>query len=245
MNAIFITARLKSTRLPKKVLLKVNGKPIIQYLIDRLKHNTINKKIILCTSTNSEDNELENIARINNIGFFRGAEDDVLLRYYECATANEINNFYIIYGDEPFVDIELMEKTFDQLNLYSKVFIDNSNLVDGTFGYGLNYETINYINANKTSENNEVWGIMVSKMDIKRIVNSYLNFPYDPKSVRLTIDYPEDLVVFEKLIESIGDNYKDLTIVEFTKLYHDLNLFLININRNKDYTERIRQQGNI
>ena len=32
-----IIGRLKSTRLPKKLLLKIKGKPIISHLIDRLK----------------------------------------------------------------------------------------------------------------------------------------------------------------------------------------------------------------
>ena len=36
MNAIFLTARLKSTRLKRKVLLEVNEIPVIQYLINRI-----------------------------------------------------------------------------------------------------------------------------------------------------------------------------------------------------------------
>ena len=50
-----ITGRLKSTRLPKKLLLEIKGKPIISHMIDRLKLTTKVDEIIICTSTNDQD----------------------------------------------------------------------------------------------------------------------------------------------------------------------------------------------
>ena len=45
-----ITARLKSKRLPKKVLLEVLGKPLIVHMINRIKYAKKIDKIIICTS---------------------------------------------------------------------------------------------------------------------------------------------------------------------------------------------------
>ena len=61
-TAFLITARLKSTRLPKKILLKVVGKPLIVLMLDRIKHATCIDKIVICTSTNPQDDPLEGIA---------------------------------------------------------------------------------------------------------------------------------------------------------------------------------------
>jgi len=61
-TAFLITARLKSTRLPKKILLEVAGKPLIVHMLDRIKRALTIDKIIICTSTNPQDDPLEEIA---------------------------------------------------------------------------------------------------------------------------------------------------------------------------------------
>ena len=37
VNSILITVRTSSTRLPRKAILDINGKPTIQYLIENIK----------------------------------------------------------------------------------------------------------------------------------------------------------------------------------------------------------------
>ena len=84
INALIIV-RLKSTRLKKKSILKINGEYLIEHLIKRVKKiNGINK-IILCTSTSSQDDKLIKIAIKNKINFFRGDELNVLKRIYNCS----------------------------------------------------------------------------------------------------------------------------------------------------------------
>ncbi|HEC29048.1 MAG TPA: hypothetical protein ENI65_05630, partial [Gammaproteobacteria bacterium] len=52
VNAIFITVRTQSTRLPAKALKPINGMPTIEYLIKRMKHSRNADAIILCTTEN-------------------------------------------------------------------------------------------------------------------------------------------------------------------------------------------------
>ncbi|MBA7580932.1 hypothetical protein ES708_22830 [subsurface metagenome] len=73
-----ITARLKSTRLPKKIILKLNGREVIRHMIDRLKLSNILSNIIICTSNNAQDKPLIEIAKEENIDYFLGDEDDVI-----------------------------------------------------------------------------------------------------------------------------------------------------------------------
>jgi spore coat polysaccharide biosynthesis protein SpsF len=241
MEGIFITARLKSTRLPRKVLLNVLGKTVLKYQLDRLKANT-NIKLILCTSTNSQDDELIDFAIKEKIEYFRGSEDDVINRYYNACTKFGIEKFYIIYGDEPFTDIELLYRTLSQIDTRKRIWIDNSDFTDGTFGYGMSFKAIEYAEKNKTKLHNEVWGRMLSEMDIEIIknINECLEIS---KSVRLTIDYPEDLTVFTKIIENIGERSDTISIKELQNLYNQLKLYEINGQKINEYNKRIQKQG--
>ena len=67
-----IIGRLKSTRLPKKLLIEIKGKPIISHLIDRLKLSKKISEIIICTSTSKQDKPLAKIAIENNVNYFLG-----------------------------------------------------------------------------------------------------------------------------------------------------------------------------
>ena len=58
-----LIGRLKSIRLPNKLLLDIKGKPIISHLLDRLKLSKKLDEIIICTSTNEQDKPLADIAK--------------------------------------------------------------------------------------------------------------------------------------------------------------------------------------
>ncbi|MBR9703039.1 3-deoxy-manno-octulosonate cytidylyltransferase, partial [Candidatus Woesearchaeota archaeon] len=62
-----ITARLKSTRLPRKALREIEGKPFITYMIERVKLSPLIDKIVLATSTNPEDDPLCDLAKQQGI----------------------------------------------------------------------------------------------------------------------------------------------------------------------------------
>ena len=60
---IIIQARMGSKRLPKKVLADLGGKPILEFLLQRIRKSNLINKIILATTDNHEDDELENKAK--------------------------------------------------------------------------------------------------------------------------------------------------------------------------------------
>jgi len=99
-----IIGRLKSTRLPKKILLDIHGKPVIYHMIQRLKLSTKIDTIILCTSINPQDKPLEKIAKDNDIECFLGDPDDVLLRMLNAAEKFNLDYILTITADCPFVD---------------------------------------------------------------------------------------------------------------------------------------------
>ena len=57
--AAIVEARMTSSRLPGKHLLKVLGKPILSYLIDRLKTVESIDSIIIATTNNAADDSAD------------------------------------------------------------------------------------------------------------------------------------------------------------------------------------------
>ena len=92
--AIFIGVRMKSTRLPRKALLEINGKTITEHLIDRLKLARLPQLIVLCTSDIREDTPLVDIAKKNDIECFRGNAEDKLDRYLNAAYKHDRLHYY-------------------------------------------------------------------------------------------------------------------------------------------------------
>ena len=81
VNSILITVRTSSTRLPRKAILDINGKPTIQYLIENIKKSRLADKIILCTSEEPDDDILCQIATDCSIDYYRGSLKDKLVRW--------------------------------------------------------------------------------------------------------------------------------------------------------------------
>ncbi len=112
---IIIEARLASTRLPNKVIKKVKNFTLIEFLITRLK--SLDIPIILATSKNKENGKLVNLAKKNNINFYRGSEHNVLSRVLGAAKKFKILNIISITGDCPLVCPDII---LNLINFYNK-----------------------------------------------------------------------------------------------------------------------------
>ena len=81
-NIIFIQARLNSTRFPNKVLMKIQNKTMLEHVVHRLKLSKKADKLYILTSDNKNDDKIYNLSKKINVNIFRGAENDVLKRFY-------------------------------------------------------------------------------------------------------------------------------------------------------------------
>ena len=78
MIGCIIQARMGSSRLPGKVLMKSdNGKPLLHYVINQLQYCTKVKNLVIATTTNQEDDEIEKFANVNSVSIFRGNEKEI------------------------------------------------------------------------------------------------------------------------------------------------------------------------
>ncbi len=85
MNLCIIQARMGSTRLPGKVLCDVNGKSILQNVVERLGPASSIDTIVVATTTNAEDDVLDAFCKDHSISCYRGSDWDVLDRFYQCS----------------------------------------------------------------------------------------------------------------------------------------------------------------
>lgn len=107
----FIQARTGSTRLPNKVLLPFyENKTILDIIIDKLQKNFKDIPIVLCTSTNENDDEIEMFCKYKNIKFFRGDENNVLKRFVDAALLYNVKTIIRICADNPFLDVEFLKE---------------------------------------------------------------------------------------------------------------------------------------
>jgi spore coat polysaccharide biosynthesis protein SpsF len=238
---VLITARMKSTRLPKKALLSYKGKALIQYQIERLR-SIVNIRIIICTSWLSQDDPLEDMANKTGVECYRGEPEDVISRYYNCTSNLNLNNFLITYSDEPFLDLSMIVETSKLVSkITGPVWVDNSKSIDGTFCYGLNKDAIEIMSKRKESINTEVWGPLAKKLNITRKTVPQ-NIKVNKKNIRLTIDYLEDYEVFKILAKKFFINKFDRSLDEIVDYYVKRNLYKINLFRTNDYQNRLLLQ---
>jgi spore coat polysaccharide biosynthesis protein SpsF len=108
--AILIAARMKSTRLPAKVVAKIKGRPALEHLLDRLRLSRYSGNIVLCTTEVRDDDILVEIARKNGIDWFRGSESDVMGRFIGAATRVGADTIVRITADNILIDPDYLDR---------------------------------------------------------------------------------------------------------------------------------------
>ncbi len=105
-----VQARMGSTRLPGKVMMKIqNNNTMIDFVINQLKFSKTLNKMIIATTTLPEDDKIINSLVPKEVEFFRGLEKDVLSRYYECAKFYSLDVIVRITSDCPLIDPYLLD----------------------------------------------------------------------------------------------------------------------------------------
>lgn len=140
MTGIIILCRYNSSRLPGKILSEINGKPILQYIIERLDELKEKHPFVVCTSEEPTDDPIVQFCIDNGIKYFRGSLDNVALRFLECAKENSFDNAVRINGDNLFLDNTLIQSLIKIIESKELNFV--SNVKDRTFPKGMSIEVV-------------------------------------------------------------------------------------------------------
>ncbi len=108
-TGIIVQARMGSQRLPGKVLYSVAGKPMLQYLLERLEHCRGVDKVVVATSSDQSDDPVFKFCRQYGATCYRGSLLNVAARFKELLDIYQFDTFVRISGDSPFLDPKLIE----------------------------------------------------------------------------------------------------------------------------------------
>ncbi len=201
-----IVARCTSSRLPNKAIRKIQGRETIALVIDRMKRCKTFDCLILATSTDPSDDVLVEIAEREKILSFRGSLENVSLRFFEAAEFYQLDYFVRITGDSLLCD-EVMLDVAVKSHLESGrdvTFIEN--MPFGTNKEVISMNTIKTIldkaNIPSNTEYLEYY-LENDRYFSKNVVTA--DYQYDP-SLRITLDYEEDL----KFFDAIYTHFKDI-----------------------------------
>jgi spore coat polysaccharide biosynthesis protein SpsF len=227
---IIIQARMGSTRLPGKVMRKINGIPLIGYQINRLKESQL--KIVVATPDNDQNTELIDYVQSLGIAAFRGDELNVLKRFYDAALNFGAKDIIRITGDNPLVDGVFIKNQLSKLKPESTRYYFAEGL-EKSLPLGASFELFSfdllkeaYEKANSPEEFEHVTPYMNQNLP-KDIEVMNMNTVYDAHDIRLTVDTNDDFELFEVLIQDYTAH--KLNIKDIINLF-DLNPHLQDIN---------------
>lgn len=95
-----------STRLPGKVVKPLCGKPMLAWIVERLRRSGAGGNLVVATSRLPAEEQIVVLCGALGVPVFRGDEGDVLDRYYQCAREFGLDPVIRATGDNPFVDPE-------------------------------------------------------------------------------------------------------------------------------------------
>ena len=209
MIGCIIQARMGSSRLPGKALMKSDsGKPLLYYVINQLRYCSKIKNLVIATTTNQEDDEIEKFANNNSINVFRGKEKDVLDRYFQCAKKYSFSTIVRITADCPLIDPQIVDKVIEQF--FSGNYDFATNTLTRTFPIGTDVEVFSFSALNKAwenaqlpSEREHVTPYFHNKENFK-IIN--VENDKNISNLRLTVDRIEDFELIKQILNNISIN---------------------------------------
>ena len=106
-----IQARMKSSRLPDKVMLDIAGKPMLQRVIERTARAKLVDQVVVATTSGADEDPIAQLCEGLGVPCFRGSLQDVLDRYYRCASLYSPDIVVRITADCPVIDPGLIDET--------------------------------------------------------------------------------------------------------------------------------------
>jgi spore coat polysaccharide biosynthesis protein SpsF (cytidylyltransferase family) len=244
MRVVGITqARINSSRLPRKVLLQIGGKPLLQYHLERAIKSTLVHKWIVATTDEDESELICSIASKLSVKYFKGSLQDVLDRFY-WAVKNENADYVVrITSDCPLIDASIIDhvvKTCIENNLdYT------SNTLKPTFPDGMDVEVFKFAalerawkEAKLKSEREHVTPFIwqnSSFFDKSIFTSQNYTGMEDLSSYRLTVDQQEDFDLIKNLIDNLGGDKPWMEYVTYLKNHPNLLNTNSSIKRNEGY----------
>lgn len=227
-------------RLPGKVLADIEGQPMLQRVLARVRGAESIDETVVATSTSAGDDGVAKLSTALGFPCYRGSEDDVLDRYMGAARQFRANAIVRITADCPLIDPVIIDTVAEAFREVDADFA--SNTIERTFPRGLDVEIVRmsaledaWKEAVLPYERSHVLPFVYEHPERFRLSN--VRAPEDYSQLRWTVDTPEDLAFVRRVYEQLSDPLAGwLEVLQVTK--RDPTLAEINRGvRQKDLSE--------
>lgn len=200
---------MTSSRLPGKHLLQVRGKPMLGYLIERLKAVPSLDQIVIAMTDRPNDDPLQAFVESQGITAYRGSEDDVMGRVLQAAQANSADVICEVTGDCPIIDPDLVEQIVQTFLANNVAYVNNGRggLPSGMTAQVLSTEAL-VLSASLTSEPLDREHVTLHIKRHPEMFPPIYMVPLRPlirRDLVFTLDEKNDYELLKKIIEHFGD----------------------------------------
>ena len=195
----FITARLKSTRLKKKILRDLEGRSVLGHVIESAKQVDGVNDVVVCTSTVAQDRPILDVCNKHDCYYFNGSPGDVLNRLLSAATFFECDYLLLITADNPLFSFEYAQRLVNEIRRDPEVdYLHVDGLPLGMDPYIVRRKAFEVIDAIKNDDETEFWPEYLKDQSVFKHRSIHAD-PAHIRDYRLTLDYSQDLDLFESI----------------------------------------------
>ncbi len=197
------------------------NRPMLALQVERLLHGTAMDKLVVATSVQPEDDQLETLCTRIGVAVFRGSLDDVLDRYYHAAVEYKPEHVVRLTGDCPLTDPQVNDEV---IGCHLDGNYDyTSNTMERTFPDGLDVEVMRF------SCLAEAWREAVAPYDREHVTPFIYSRPRryrignyiqsrDLSAYRWTVDESEDFEFVSRVYEALYPGNKDFSTEDILAL---------------------------
>ncbi len=240
---VVLQARMSSSRLPGKVMMEMNGKPMIYWQIQRILRSESVSSLVVATSIDPSDDALVSFLEEKSISVFRGELDNVLSRFIQVSEKYRHDAIIRLTGDCPLVMPELIDQ---MVGAFYEQDVDYlSNTLEPTFPDGLDIEIIKQgVLQNLTAYNLEpkelehvTYGIYTRPETFN--LSNFLN-ESNSSHERWTVDYQEDFDFVRTIYSHFSGRETKFTFKEVSEFLEEKSQLR---SRNHWHTRNEQLQG--
>lgn len=206
MTLAIIQARMSSSRLPGKVMQPIMGKPLLSYMIERLKPSKTIDQLIVATSDDASDSLIADWCRKEKISYFCGNLQDVLDRFYQCAISIEPQPKIVIRltADCPLHHHEVVDFAVGEFQEFGLDFFTNSFPPDFEDGFDVevfSFEALQYAWAvrKEPGDKEHVTLLMRNNLMIRKGFKKFR----EHYKFNLSVDTPSQIETIRSILERL------------------------------------------
>jgi spore coat polysaccharide biosynthesis protein SpsF (cytidylyltransferase family) len=247
--AAIIAVRMDSKRLPKKAIADIEGYTAIERVVNNLKPSKYIDDIIIATSTNEENEPIEDLAMRCGISIFRGDERNVVKRYIDAAEKFNANTIVRVTGDCPLVSYEIADYLIvDHLEKRAEfTTMESDGPPIGTLSEIIELSALKKLMHTNLDLSYSEYMTFYFKCNPSYFSINMVACPpeFMGPEFRLTLDYPEDLELFRCIFKNLNSGKEAIQLAK-TLLYLKEHPEVSRINKNmpirwKDDAELVKK----